>query len=269
VRQGVAVSDFTFGHAEFFEKEAYPAFEKFWKVGNRLLDALNAFTLNVGKPKERYHLFIRNLCMMTGLSLADVALLVGNGCGIAALKIARTALESAINAEYLRLYPAEDKDFFNWGIVEQHRKLEYTRANMPAEFTKFSREMVESTQKLYQAVRPTFFLPNSTKMRRTWCKLNLRERAEKTGFIDMYSAFYVLASELSHGSFGGIAQHVESFVGDNWQPAIQPSMTGCSVALNAAHYCTFRASLTLVQMNDVDSTPSIHELKKDYDDAWN
>ena len=51
----------TFGYPDFFEKHAYPAFERFWKVGNRVLTALNTLTLNVGKPKERHHLFIRNL----------------------------------------------------------------------------------------------------------------------------------------------------------------------------------------------------------------
>jgi hypothetical protein len=84
----------------------------------------------------------------------------------------------------------------------------------------------------------------------------------------MYGAFYVGSSELSHGSFGGLAQHVESFVGDNWQPAIQPSMTGCAVALNAAHYCVYQALHTLVKMNETDSTPSILALKADYDHAW-
>lgn len=63
--------------------------------------------------------------MMTGMAFSDVALLVGNGCGTAAIKIARTALESAVNAEYLRLNPAEDEDYFNWGAVETRRQLEY------------------------------------------------------------------------------------------------------------------------------------------------
>jgi hypothetical protein len=121
----------------------------------------------------------------------------------------------------------------NWSFVEQHCKLEYMKAHMPAEFAKLDSGRVAETEKRYQAVRVNFVLPKSKKMRSTWCKISLRERAEKTGFADMYSALYVPASELSHGSFGGIAQHVESVVEDNWQPAIQPSLTGCAEALNA------------------------------------
>lgn len=256
------------GHADFFESEAYPTFKKFYEVGQRLLDALNAFTLNAGKAKDKSHLIIRNFCLMTGMSFTDVTLLVSNGCGVGAMKITRTALESAINAEYLRRHPAEYRDFMNWSFIERHRKLDYMRVYMPAEFANLDPQMVAESEAKYQEIRPTFLHPNSKKMRRTWCRFSLRARAEKTDFGDMYNALYVPASELSHGSFGGMAQHVESFVGDNWQPAIQPSMTGCPEALSGAHYCAFRALRTLVELNQVDSTPSILELKKDYDYAW-
>ena len=72
----------------------------------------------------------------------------------------------------------------------------------------------------------------------------------------------------THASFGGLAQHAER-LGDNyWEPAIQPSLEGCEIALNVAHYCAIRPVETLVQMNEADSSPSILDLKKDYDSAW-
>ena len=259
---------FTFAYPDFFEKEAYPAFEKFWEVANRLFDALSLFTLDAGKPKEKHHFFIRSLCMMTGMSLHDVALLVGNGCGLSAVRIARTALESAINAEYLRLNPAECKDYLNWSHIEQHRKLKYMQAHNPTEFARLSPERVAENEKLYRrAIRSNFLSPNG-KQRQSWCKFNLRERAEKTSFDDMYNTFYGVSSELMHGSFGGLAHHMESSTEGAWQPAVQPSMTGCSFALQVAHYCAFRALQTLVEMNGTDSTPPILDLKADYDCAW-
>jgi hypothetical protein len=96
----------------------------------------------------------------------------------------------------------------------------------------------------------------------------LRERAVKAKFEEFYSIVYALSSELSHGSFGGLAQHVESFEGDNWQPAIPPSLTRCDEALVAAHYCTLRAVETLVALKGMDSTPSLVVLKSDYNYAW-
>jgi Family of unknown function (DUF5677) len=258
----------SFSYPDFFEKKAYPAFEKFWRVANRLLDALNLLTLNVGQPKEKHHLFIRSLCMMTGISLHDVSLLVANGCGISAMKIARTALESAINAEYLYLNPSECKDYVNWHYIEQHRRLEYIQKHMPDELAKLCPTMVAEYEKHYLAIRPDFLLPNGKKLRQAWCRLNLRQRAERTNFAEMYNAFYCPSSELSHGTFGSLAQHVESFTETGWQPAIPPSMTGCALALQAAHYCAFRALQTLVEMNETDLTPPIFDLKADYDCAW-
>jgi Family of unknown function (DUF5677) len=104
---------------------------------------------------------------------------------------------------------------------------------MPGEFANLDPKMVADSEKRYQAVKPQFLLSNK-KLRQSWCKLNLRERAVKTKFEDMYGAAYAVSSELSHGSFGGIVQHVESLVGDNWQPAIPPSLTGCAQALGTA-----------------------------------
>jgi hypothetical protein len=82
-------------HPDFWEKQSYPTFVKFWGVCNRLLDALNKFTLNAGKAKDKNETIIRFLCLSTGISFADVGMLVGNGFGLSAMKIARTCFESA------------------------------------------------------------------------------------------------------------------------------------------------------------------------------
>src|SRR5713101_289739 len=254
-------------HPEFWEKQGYPTFERFWQVCNRVLEALNRLTLNAGKPKEKHHILIRYLCISTGISYADVGLLVGNGCGLSAMKIVRTTLEAAVNAEYLRLEPAEHRQFLDWSFIEQHRKLEYMRKHMPTDYTRLDPEMVANTEKRYKVVRPKFLQPNK-KLQQSWCKRSLRERAEKTKFEEMYSMVYMLSSELSHVSFGGLAQHVESFEEEGTQPAIPPSLTRCAEALNSAHYCALRAVGTLVSINDADSTPSLAALKSDYDYAW-
>jgi len=254
-------------YSDFWEKESYPTFVRFWKVCHRLLDALNKLTLNAGKAKDKNETIIRYLCISTGISFADIGLLVGNGCGLSAMKIARTCLESAINAEYLRLEPTEHREFMDWSFIEQHRKIEYVRKHMPSDFAKLDPNLIVDSEKEYQAVKPKFMLPNK-KLRRSWCRFNLRERAVKTNFEEMYSAVYVNFSELSHGSFGGLAQHVESFVEGGWQPAIPPSIVGCALALQTGHYCAFRALQTLATLKGTDSTPSLDALKNDYDYAW-
>ena len=155
----------------------------------------------------------------------------------------------------------------DWSVIEQTRKVEYMRKYMPNDFAKLDPKTVAKTEKSYQAVKPKFVGRNG-KLRQSWSKLSLRERAVKTNFEQMYSSIYMLSSELSHGSFGGLVQHVERIEGHNWQPAIPPCMTGCAQALQTGHYCAFRALQTLLVMKNIDSTPPLSVLKNDYDYAW-
>jgi len=120
--------------AEFWKKEGFPRFVRFWEVGNHLFDALNKLTLNAGVPKDKNESVIRTLCVFSGIAFADVSMLIAHGHGIGAQKIARTCLESAINAEYLRVDPTEYRDYLDWSWVEQHRKLNFMRKYMPKEF---------------------------------------------------------------------------------------------------------------------------------------
>jgi hypothetical protein len=254
--------------AEFWRKEGLPEFVRFWEVCNDLLDALNKLTLNTAPPVDKNESLIRTLAILTGIGFADVTMLVAHGHGMGAHKIARTCLEYAINAEYLRLNPAEYQDFLAWSWVEQHRKLNFMRKYMPAEFTALNTAMVADSEKYYQKFKSRFSSPRKKGLRQSWCKLNLRERAVSADFEEMYSAAYASASELSHGSFGGIAQHVERMVGDNWQPAIPPCLTGCALALQIAHYCTFRVLQTIVLLKGIESTPPRSVLKDQYDYVW-
>ena len=254
--------------AEFWRKEGLPRFVRFWEVCNDLFHALNNLTLNAGIPSDKNESLIRTLAILTGIGFADVTMLVAHGHGMGAQKIARTCLEYAINAEYLRLNPSEHEDFLAWSWVEQHRKLNFMRKYMPAEFTALDLAMVTDSEKHYQKFKTRFSSPKKKSLRQSWCKLNLRERAVVADFEEMYSAAYGSASELSHGSFGGIAQHVEHVVGDNWQPAIPPCLTGCALALQIAHYCAFRVLQTLVLLKGVESTPPRSVLKDQYDYVW-
>ncbi|MGB2676494.1 MAG: DUF5677 domain-containing protein [Candidatus Acidiferrum sp.] len=255
------------GHDEFFKTEAYPLFKKFYEVCNQLLGALNLMLVNRGESSEKVHVVIRFLCMMTGISFQDVGILVSNGCGIGGMKISRSALEYAINAEYLRLFPVEYGRFRDWSWVEQHRRVMYMKEHMPSEFAKIDPAKIAATETNYFNVKATFTDPKG-RLSGSWCRHNLAQRAEKTDFEGPYKVIYTTGSELSHGSFGGIAIHLEGIDGEKVYPAIPPSLTLCPQALQAAHFCTFRALQTLTLINGRDSTPSLVDLKKDYEYAW-
>lgn len=251
----------------FFETQLRPIYGKFYDVAPALLDALSAFTLNAGKPLEKHHSIIRYLCMMTSISFHDVAVLVAFGSGMGALKITRTALECAINAEYLRLFPSETERYLKWNYVERQKHLNYMRTRMPSVYAGLEPTMLAESDEMFKKVKP-LFLDKKGKLRSSWCTRSVYERAKATDFEDAYYIIYGPSSWLSHGSFGGLAQFAESFVGDTWRPAIPPSLTACGPALQSIHFCGLRALKTLCLVNDKDSTPSILDLQKDFDSIW-
>jgi hypothetical protein len=254
------------GYNEFFNAEVVPNCGKFYEVANRILSALNAFTLNTSN-KSKIHTVVRTLCMTTAISFHDVALLVCHGCGMGANKITRTAFEAAVNAEYLRRNPDQVQRFLDWSWVSQHNRAEYMHKRLPDAFVKIDPMMIAESEANFERVKPQF-LDKHKKLLKSWYKLNLRQRADNIGFDDAYAMIYVLGSDLSHGSMAGIAQHIESFHEGGWQPALPPSLIGCQAALQAAHWTAFRALETLVELEQKDSTPPMKQIRADYDYAW-
>ena len=93
-----------FGRPEF-AKTIHKEFPKLFEVLPRASAALNDLT---GRPCENpqpYQRVILNLELLTGISMVELVTLAGNGLGQGAMKICRTLMETAVNAEYLRLNP--------------------------------------------------------------------------------------------------------------------------------------------------------------------
>src|ERR1700730_10698008 len=129
------------GYNDFFNAQVVPNCGKFYEVANRILSALNAFTLNVRKATKT-HTVVSTLCMTTAISFHDVALLVCHGCGMGANKIARTAFEAAVNAEYLRRNPDQVQRFLDWSYVSQHNRAEYMRKRLPDALAKIDPKLI-------------------------------------------------------------------------------------------------------------------------------
>src|SRR3989442_13487598 len=130
-----------FGHPDFWPK-ALDAFPKFFEVAGRAGDALNNLVMRGYKEVEPIQKVILNLGILTGISMMELVTLAGNGFGLGAMKIARTILESAINAEYLRRFPDEREDYLNWHRVEVYKDLMYLRQHNPDRLKDLSPETI-------------------------------------------------------------------------------------------------------------------------------
>jgi hypothetical protein len=256
--------DVQFGNPEFWE-QAYGVFPKFFEVIFRAGDALNGVTMRRYDEVEPCQKVILNLGLLTGFSIMELITLVGNGFGLGAMKIARTILESSINAEYLRLFPDECDDYLEWHWVEQYKMLKYVRENMPERLSELSE--ISATEKGFEGAKSRY-LKRDGELRGSWCRLDLGSRAARTGFTEAYKLIYPLGSQLIHGSFGGLAMHLDA-THEGVRISPPPSLNWCEQALVGAHMCLYRVTATLSLTFDVEPSPTLAQLKADYEYAWN
>jgi hypothetical protein len=255
-----------FGNPEFWQ-EAYDSFPKFWAVIHRAADALNDVTMKrVYENVEPRQKVILNLGLLSAVSVMELITLVGNGFGLGAMKVARTLLESAINAEYLRMFPEECEDYLEWHWVEQHKMLEYMREHMSVEFAQLGTEEIERTKDGFDKARHRYLRRDGSLMG-SWCRLDLGARAAKVGFAAPYKLIYPMGSKLIHGTFGGLAMHFD-VDGEESRIGMPPSPKYCAQALVGGHASLIRIVETVSKTFDVTPSPSVQELLADYESAW-
>lgn len=258
-----------FGHPEFWET-AHDAFPKFFKVVFRVNDALNSLTTRAYEDVEPYQKVILNLGMLIGVSMIELITLVGNGLGHGAMKIARSLLEYAINAEYLRRFPAECGDYMEWNRVEQYKLLTYMRENAPHLLNQLSAEKVAEIEREFERIRSKFEYATAKgekRLRGSWCLLDLGSRAAKTDFHEPYRIIYPLSSRLVHGTFGGLAMHFDPEE-DESRIGVPPSLKYCGEALVGGHLCAVKVIETLARTFGVDPCIPIQKLVDDFHYVW-
>ena len=256
-----------FGMPEFWEK-AHASFPKFFEVAPRIQDATNKLVGAGYTEVEPVQKVILNLCMLTSVSMMELTTLVGNGMGHGAMKIARSMLEYSINAEYLRMEPKAGEDFLLWHWVEQHKLIAYMGDSDLLE--QVSQEKIRETEKKFDEVRTRFehqTAKGKTKLRSSWCSLDLASRAVKTGFGEPYRIVYPMTSQILHGSIGGMAMHFD-LDEDEHRIGVPPSLDYCDTALVGGHMCLVKIVETFTKAFDVKSDPPIEKLTEDYRYAW-
>jgi hypothetical protein len=257
------------GYPEFWQK-AHDAFAKFFEVAPRVQAALNDLTGRGYQSVEPYQKVVLNLALLTGVAMTELVTLVGNGLGHGAMKIARGILEGAINAEYFRRFPGECEDYLQWHWVEQHKLLNYVREHSPKVIEHLQVENMERIEKEFDAVRSRFeytTAEDKKKLRGSWCSLDLGTRAAKTDFLESYRTINPLASQILHGSIGGLAMHFD-LDEDVHRIAVPPSLDYCGEALVGGHLCMVKIVETLTRTFGTKPCHPVEELVRDFHYAW-
>lgn len=139
----------------------------------------------------------KQITQSVGNSMESVLLLVSNGCGVDALRIARTMFESAIILHYLDSHPELVQDFVDYLWVIRKKDHNY-RLTLPTDkVPPLPAEEIAEMEANYKRVKCRFMDKNG-RVRNSWCKANLREMAKEVSAESMYGGLYPFASSMAH-----------------------------------------------------------------------
>lgn len=254
-----------FGDPEF-AKNVHAAFPRLFEVLPRLQAALNDLTSRECERPEPHQRVILNLGLLAGVSMIELVTLAGNGLGQGAMKIARTLMETVVNAEYLRQTPTELDAYLGWAWIEKNKDLRYLRENLPHLLPQLTQNDMETVERKFRAVRH-LFEDNNGRIRPSWCSLNLADRATRVGLAEMYDRLNRLSSGFIHGTIGGLTRHFD-LGEDRDRIAVPPSLKYCDLALISGHHFTCFIVETLAKTFGWEPVHSIASLIADFHYAW-
>jgi hypothetical protein len=254
-----------FGTPEF-AKLVQAEFPRLFEVLPRLQAALNDLTSRPFEHPEPYQRVILNLGLLAGISMLELVTLAGNGLGQGAMKIARTLMETVINAEYLRQFPAELDEYLKWSWIEKRKELQYVRDNLPHLLPEITQDAIDTIEREFLAARPLYENAGGD-IRSSWCRLNLADRASRVGLADEYRIVNPLSSAFIHGTIGGLARHFDVHE-DEHRISVPPSLEYCSHALVAGHRFLCFMAATLANTFNWEPVPSLASLTADFVYAW-
>ncbi|MGA2436503.1 MAG: DUF5677 domain-containing protein [Bryobacteraceae bacterium] len=166
------------------------AARSFFQIGRAMMNATAS-----GQLQD----IAKQITQIVANSMESVVFLVCNGCGLDALRIARTMFESAVTLHYIDSHPELVKDYVDFQWVIQKKHYDYRR-QLPADKVKpigIAPEKVAEMLARYKQVAGRF-TDKKGRIRNSWCKTNLKDMAKEVGGESMYGAIYPFGSSMTH-----------------------------------------------------------------------
>ena len=150
------------------------------------------------KPVSKsLHKVTRMIAKVTCNSLTALMVLVLNGCGSDAMKIARSMFEASVTLDYLLNHPEQVTDFLEFKHIQDKRRLCFLDSQNSKHRIDFPDERRAEIESEYKRVLPRYAGQNG-KPRRSWCRKNVYEMAQELNVVELYRTFYEMASSLHH-----------------------------------------------------------------------
>jgi len=151
---------------------------------------------------------VGRICCIVCNSLGGLAILVLNGYGNDAMKIARGMFETAVTVGYLKRHPEQFQDFWDFHCIRHRRSYELMVKLAPQHAQNISEDKIAEMERNYAAVVDRF-KNKDRKVRTRWSKVSFRKMTEELGMGELYSTFYNWASSMIHLDIGGILLQAE------------------------------------------------------------
>jgi hypothetical protein len=202
---------------------------------------------------------IYGLVRMTTTGWVELLILVGNGAGLGAMKIARGMFETSVMAEYLRQTPAEIEDYIEYFRIFQFKRIQESPGVVSAEKS-------AEIEKEYNRVRPRF-QDKHGRIRKQWNKHSISYMAEKIGRKNQYELAYSIAASIHHGNFEALMAHV-SGDGSAFDVDSPPSLEWIEQALVTGHVYLLHALATLNDLLKLGFEEHLRLADEKFEKVW-
>lgn len=249
------------GFPEFWQK-AHDYNPEFFRAAWDLVPLVNKFL----QPPVRGSLAIVEyfLVAIAANSFGSLITLVLNGYGLDAVRIARGMYEAAVNAGYLKLHPTELDDYIDFHWIRQKKFYDYLRQKRPSDLARIPAKTISETHAEFARVAPRFQNRNG-RLRDSWCKKNLRTRAEEVGLGELYPTFYTYASGIHHGDISGlVAQSAKNAL----KVEVAPSLDGVKDALMMGHNALLTVLDSLNEVAGLRMDKELSDAKNTFMKVW-
>lgn len=253
-----------FGFPEFWES-FYLKFEPVMRVLPGYRHALNGIVDLAYENLDGWQRPVLNLGRLSGVEMTELLTLTANGCGHGAMKILRSMLETAIDAEFIRLNPIRFTQYIEWDGFERWRVYQAMISVNPAAESQIGAVELDRAKNEYDRVRAAFRANGRTPSR--WCAVRLDVEANQAKLSPLYEMIHPIATRLLHGGMFALLLHFDGQT-DKHRIDVPPAMTWCQQALVGGTCCLRQTIGTLSQALQVEPKPSVADLAKDTLTAW-
>jgi Family of unknown function (DUF5677) len=244
-------ADFIVGFQEMWQP-VHAKYQPFFECSAQLAAIVTEITkAPVGGPLLQ---IVGRMAASAANTNGALLLLVLNGYGHDAMRLARSLFEIEVNIAWLQLCPEDIDDFMQYRHIQQKQRYDLFTDEQKAVFAK---ERYDEMMAAYDAALPRFATKRDpTRPRNEWCRVSLYERARDVGKgrVDLYRTFYAQASSMHHLDFSGLAAAAaEDQLADS-----APSWNHLDTALSAIG-CAYRCVLLYDELGNLGFKQRLEE----------